>query len=94
MTNQIWLCFQLRFSDHLATLLCNFSQYDAWLGSNGATCTPEDLNRFKQQHELVKKIIAAYQSSDDSTDVVAGLISEVREATALELTLAMSFPCI
>jgi hypothetical protein len=54
------------------------TQYKTWFKAN--TNIPDaDLTRFKQQHELVQKIISCYTAQGDSaTEIVAGLISEMQ----------------
>ena len=53
-------------------------QYTVWLKANTSVEEPE-LNRFRQQHEMVQKIIKAYEADGHSaSEFVASLISEVR----------------
>ena len=53
-------------------------QYTSWLKEN-TDISAADKDRYHAQHALVKKIIVAYESStNESAEVVAALISEVR----------------
>lgn len=55
-------------------------QYIEWFKENDAKTSAEELDRFKNQHKVVKRIIQAYTESTDEEgrEVVAGLLSDMQ----------------